>query len=407
MFLIVFFNLYDYSYLARRFEDKNFFLEKRLLKHRIMRNFFATMTRPAKIGMKNFTLVYDVFNQNFKEEVFFILYVFYRRYYWKKFNYYRNSAHGFHMPSYDMFNLAYFLYCVNNGFVTKSLIFFKDISRFGKLYRFFRVERDVIPFKLSLSYKNITGKVSSVYKKIENSRIQYSKAYKVKVFSFLSRANYDVFSRNNNSNLYVDISKAWLLDLKKIFSIRYSNTSVTKNVEVRNQDNYLFYFLRKNKIFNKGRFSRNRQLYRTGVYWSLWVNILAVYGLFFIFYRFSFNFGYLWWFFGFFFLSFIFSRAVQHKFYSIKIISKEIALFINWISLFIFNLKENLINYIPFVFNYLTNMNSLLNFLEKQDFFWFVWLKDLKLKIDDFLLVKEIETFIDFELKNDGTAYLY
>jgi hypothetical protein len=29
----------------------------------------------------------------------------------------------------------------------------------------------------------------------------------------------------------------------------------------------LFFFLRKSKLFNKGRYSRNRQTYRTGAYW--------------------------------------------------------------------------------------------------------------------------------------------
>ena len=52
-------------------------------------------------------------------------------------------------------------------------------------------------------------------------------------------------------------------------------------------------FLRKTKSFNKSRFSRNRQYYRTGVYWCLWLNIIAVFSLYYLFYRFTFRFSYV------------------------------------------------------------------------------------------------------------------
>jgi len=39
------------------------------------------------------------------------------------------------------------------------------------------------------------------------------------------------------------------------------------------------FFLRKNRTFNKGRFSRNRQIYRTGVYFCFYINILTFYAL--------------------------------------------------------------------------------------------------------------------------------
>ena len=67
-------------------------------------------------------------------------------------------------------------------------------------------------------------------------------------------------------------------------------------------------FIRKSKVFNKGRYSRNRQYYRTGFYWCLYVNIVAVVGLYFWFYRFLINFSYLWWLLFAFILSFIFSK---------------------------------------------------------------------------------------------------
>ena len=80
------------------------------------------------------------------------------------------------------------------------------------------------------------------------------------------------------------------------------------------QKTELFFFLRKHKLFNKGRYSRNRQTYRTGVYWCLWVNIIAVAGFYYWFYRFSMNFGYLWPFFSLFFVSFFIPRALKYNY---------------------------------------------------------------------------------------------
>jgi hypothetical protein len=60
---------------------------------------------------------------------------------------------------------------------------------------------------------------------------------------------------------------------------------------------FTIFFLRKQKFFNKGRYSRNRQLYRTGVYWCLFLNIAAVLGLNFFFYKFTINFLQYWWYF--------------------------------------------------------------------------------------------------------------
>jgi hypothetical protein len=51
-------------------------------------------------------------------------------------------------------------------------------------------------------------------------------------------------------------------------------------------------YLRKCKNFNKGRYSRNRQVYRTGVYMCFYINVIALYALWFYFYKFKFKFTY-------------------------------------------------------------------------------------------------------------------
>ena len=72
------------------------------------------------------------------------------------------------------------------------------------------------------------------------------------------------------------------------------------------------FFLRKVKIFNKGRYSRNRQNYRTGVYLCLWLSIVLIVFVYYIFYRFMFNFGFIWIIFFIFVSSFFFSRFIQN-----------------------------------------------------------------------------------------------
>lgn len=53
------------------------------------------------------------------------------------------------------------------------------------------------------------------------------------------------------------------------------------------------YVLRKTKSFNKSRYSRNRQYYRTGVFMCLWANIILVLGSYYLFFRLTLKFNYV------------------------------------------------------------------------------------------------------------------
>lgn len=74
----------------------------------------------------------------------------------------------------------------------------------------------------------------------------------------------------------------------------FSNTNVVKFIDPLTFNTYNMLFLRKTKIFNKGRYSRNRQFYRTGVYWCLYLSIILFTGLYYWFYHFIINFGFFW-----------------------------------------------------------------------------------------------------------------
>ena len=75
---------------------------------------------------------------------------------------------------------------------------------------------------------------------------------------------------------------------------KFNSTSINKLFNPSNYKNFEFQFLRKNKVYNKGRYSRCRQNYRTGVYMCLYLSIVSIFGLYYWFYKFSFNFTYLW-----------------------------------------------------------------------------------------------------------------
>lgn len=110
--------------------------------------------------------------------------------------------------------------------------------------------------------------------------------------------------------------------LTNVSFIKYSSTSIAKFIN--NSTDYSIYFLRKNKSFNKGRYSRNRQNYRTGVYWCLYINVTALFALYFFFYRFTFNFGYLWWLFACLPASFIIPQAIRYKLYNPVVVYNSI-----------------------------------------------------------------------------------
>jgi hypothetical protein len=84
---------------------------------------------------------------------------------------------------------------------------------------------------------------------------------------------------------------------------------------LKNTNSLTCFFLRKSKNFNKGRYSRNRQVYRTGVYMCFYINVAALYGLWFYFYKFKFKFSYFWWLFILLPFSFINARALKYNLY--------------------------------------------------------------------------------------------
>jgi len=62
---------------------------------------------------------------------------------------------------------------------------------------------------------------------------------------------------------------------------KLSSSSMNKFIDISNSKNLEFQFLRKNKVYNKGRYSRCRQNYRTGVYMCLYLSVISIFGLYY------------------------------------------------------------------------------------------------------------------------------
>lgn len=168
--------------------------------------------------------------------------------------------------------------------------------------------------KLRIVNFNVFSEASYALSKFEckalNMITLYVYFYKNYLLSNLSVGHYSRFKNNRWFDLFESFDRVFIrrIILKIIrvkvkpliinsskFLVRYSPTNVAKYLHSSYINRIDVLFLRKNKVFNKGRYSRNRQFYRTGVYWCIYINLIAIIGLYFWFYRFVINFGYLWW----------------------------------------------------------------------------------------------------------------
>lgn len=126
-------------------------------------------------------------------------------------------------------------------------------------------------------------------------------------------------------------------------------------------------YLRASRHFNKGRYSRNRQLYRTGVYWCIWLNVVIVYALHYYFYRVVFSFGYFWLPLGLMILVMFSSRLYKYRYYDVNQLVVEFKEFGNFIyyNTVYFNNKYNFTktnlqnNAIKFYKNYMSLFSNL------------------------------------------------
>ena len=172
-----------------------------------------------------------------------------------------------------------------------------------------------------------------IHKNIYYKQLQYKEL-------FLKYLNINTI--NNNIFIYFNKKHTDILSLDictNFSNIKISSSSIYKNLNVFDYSSAEFQFLRKNKVYNKGRYSRCRQNYRTGVYLCMYLSIVSIFGLYYWFFKFSFNFSHLWWFFIGFLCSFLLPKIIKYRLYEPKQTINSFYRFFLWFSILLKSFK--------------------------------------------------------------------
>jgi hypothetical protein len=278
IFLQFFFTLFlIFFYLFRFFTvtSSNGVLDKLqtlFFKHYLVNNFFKDKTNPINNKFKSFKCIYTLYLtikkiQFNKFLIFFNLYSIFLHNYGFFFN--KNCGKVHKNINFYPKILILLLNNLSSGGYTKNLFFKKTnlISLKNMVYPTF------VPN--TITFKSIFNKNLYTNNFFEKNSLPFKVFfYKKKIFS-----NY-IFYYKWVFSSYSDSLRVNLTNFPK-HRVLFLNTNVAKFVDTLTISSYTNLFLRKSKIFNKGRYSRNRQFYRTGVYWCLYLSIILFTGLYY------------------------------------------------------------------------------------------------------------------------------
>jgi hypothetical protein len=160
---------------------------------------------------------------------------------------------------------------VYNVISTRTVSGFKKIFGKKNTYKLFR---SYFKFKKKMLYQGRIHQKKKIYLKISKKNFpKLIKAYSRKYAEFIRVEDFKLFapyytiskinSMKNKFNYVDSFTKILLMGAFPLY-FRPTDASIYNSYDGFSEKKVLF--LRKNKIFNKGRYSRNRQLYRTGVY---------------------------------------------------------------------------------------------------------------------------------------------
>lgn len=251
------------------------------------------------------------------------------KHFWKIYNDMTNNT-GVDSKKYFEYLYILFFFC-----------FKKRVKRYAFLRNFYNTKN----YKHFLKERRMTHDFRGMPRELYDIRwlIDYfDEKHDIYSSIIFSKLNFYInYFRKPQTPLKINLKYKSLLNY--FWPVKHYNNTVVKNLNIV-KDNQQILFLRKNRIFNKSRYSRNRQLYRTGVYWCLWMNVAFVYGSFFFFYRYSINFGHLWWVIGAFMFSIILGRIMKYRYYNLYNIFYEILSFYKWIYLILSNIFTKIFN---------------------------------------------------------------
>jgi hypothetical protein len=238
---------------------------------------------------------------------------------------------------------------IRNDFAAIYFILFYKAKTFNLISlsnNFFNKNHALPGVTRSNSYYNTGLRIRNFWKKwkdlkrpveLLNSPDDFETFYITKVAAKYSIYNYLGLLRTTQSHFirYVRHKKVDTnirLNKELLLSPKFSSSNIGKYFQIKKLDGLEFQYLRKNKVYNKGRYSRCRQNYRTGVYMCMYLSVISILGLYYWFYKFSFNFSYLWWLFIAFFASFFLPKIIKYRLYEPVTLLTKFFNFFKWCS---------------------------------------------------------------------------
>lgn len=234
----------------------------------------------------------------------------------------------------------------------KTTIKFKFYLYFYKLFKKIYIFESVHYFVLFINYIKHNVFANRFYFNRKRQCWDYRRFYKFFVLYFFKKLIFFTkfkitknvilklnFKKIKFSNIFLKFSKI-ILFLTNFNKKIYNFKNIFSKINLKYFNLIKQFFLRKTKCFNKSRYSRNRQNFRTGFYWCLYVNVVALVGLNFLFYKFIINFTALWYLFIFFFFIFFFSKFFKYNYINFYNIYYELSFLVSFFLNF-FNIKLN------------------------------------------------------------------
>lgn len=218
-------------------------------------------------------------------------------------------------------------------------------------------------FFFGFSKNSRVQSINTKSKSINNSLINFDKKLINKYLLFSNQLKKIKNLKQSSiiilQELHEKITKSW--------PVRFSGTNVLKYINAASSKASLIFFLRKNKSFIKGRYSKNRAYYRTGVYWCLYIHAVAILAFYYWFYRFTLNFGYLWWMLFIFVASFVFTKFLKIDGFDLNLFFVTFFKNIEWFFFIIYGFSQLLV----------ITILDILNFFKKSRIsFYFFFLKN-------------------------------
>jgi hypothetical protein len=225
------------------------------------------------------------------------------------------------------FKSSYKLFFITNIFRSRFMTyyyilffnrFFLSVFSFFyfRIFKSFNASDATIKFYLLLTiFINLRGNCSSL--KFVNTRSIANYSILINSFDIKKSVltnSVTTFTYNKVRRYFDAFHNAGITNIQNNIKSRHSSPSLNSNyifntgvIKRSDANSVNVMFIKLNKIYNKGKFARNKQIYRTGVIWCLWLTILTICAPFYYFYSFNFIFTYIWFLFFFLIARFVFS----------------------------------------------------------------------------------------------------